>query len=308
MKNCINCASIKGKITITMALDFESRELLSDIYKAKPDTKVVIRKRLHSNGFLGMLGDLEKKGLIEDLVASENEFGLDSLDTTDKGMLYNISFTVKNWQKLNEFGTKEFSNLITEPYGKDKQLQVVRAAIVKKALQLENTKFRFSKSDVSGDDKEHIVIFEAIKGLEKEKFLKLTGDTHFDIKTGDWACDIVLLKDLKEFQKQTIKTEPKKESVSSPKFHFNQGVLFRDFCDEVLIIKGEGSQEYSLLAIAMSLPVMERIDATTDDLELDWRRLYDTARRLNDKIKTTFKIDNFFQTDFENKKLHRAVE
>jgi hypothetical protein len=290
-----------------MALDFESRELLSDIYQAKPDKKVVIRKRLHSNGFLGMLDDLEKRGIIDNLATSENEFGSDFLDTTDKGTLYNISFTVKDWKKLDEFGIKEFNNLITEPYGKDKQLQIVKTAIIKKVLQLENTKFRLSKSDITGDDKEHIVIFETLKDLEKEKFLKLTGNTNFDIKTGDWACGIELLKDLKELKGQTGERQ-KSDSASSPKFHFNQGVLFRDFCNEVLIIKGEDSKEYTLLTVAMFQPVMTRIDAETDDVEMDWRRLYDAARRLNDKIKNVFDIDNFFQLDFENKKLWRVVE
>ncbi len=291
-----------------MALDFESRELLSDIYQIKPNKKVFITKRLHSNGFLGMLDDLEKKGIIENLSALENEFGSDFLETTDKGTLYNIRFKVEDWKKLDEFGIKEFNNLITEPYGKDKQLQIVKTAIVKKALQLENTKFRLSKGDVLGDDKEHIVIFETLKDLEKEKFLKLTGATNFDIKTGDWACDIELLKDLKELRKQTAKAEPKKGPAPSPKFHFNQGVLFRDFCNEVLIVRSENSKEHTLLTVAMFQPVMARIDATTDDVEMDWRRLYDTARRLNDKIKTVFKIDNFFQLDFENKKLWRVVE
>jgi hypothetical protein len=290
-----------------MALDLESRELLSDIYQIKPNKKVFITKRLHANGFLGMLDDLEKKGIIESLYASENEFGSDLLETTDKGTLYNIRFGVKDWHKLDEFGIKEFNNLITEPYGKDKQLQIVKAAIIKKSSQLENTKFRLGKSDVTGNDKDHIVIFEALKDLEKEKFLKLTGGTNFDIKTGDWACDIELLKDLNKLKGQPVKGR-KSGPASSPKFHFNQGVLFRDFCDEVLIVRSEKSKEHTLLIVAMFQPVMTRIDAETDDVEMDWRRLYDAARRLNDKIKNVFDIENFFQLDFENKKLWRAVE
>lgn len=292
-----------------MPLDLESRELLSDIYTVKPDKEVRISKRLRRNSFLEMLNRLEKEGFIKELSVTENELANTYPKLTDEGIVYDIIFTVKDWQKLDEFGVNEFNNLITEPYGKDKQLQIVKEVIIKKALQLENTKFRLSNNDISKSDNEHVVMFPALKNLEKEKFLKQTGDTDFQIKTGDWACDIELLKDLKGLKAQTAKNaESKKQSVSSPKFRFNQGVLFRDCCNEVLLITGERTQEYTLLSVAMSLPIMERIDATTESVELSWRELYDTARRLNSKIKQTFKIDNFFQIDFENKYLHRAVE
>jgi hypothetical protein len=58
----------------------------------------------------------------------------------------------------------------------------------------------------------------------------------------------------------------------------------------------------------MNLPVKERIDALSDDLELTFRQTYDTARRLNEKIKSTFGIDNFFETDMTNKLVRRIVE
>jgi len=93
-----------------------------------------------------------------------------------------------------------------------------------------------------------------------------------------------------------------------PKFRFNQGVLFRDFCNDILMVKGENTKEYRLLDTVVALPARERIDALTENIEMEWRQLYDTARRLNNKIKDIFKIDNFFQIDFQNKKLHRTVE
>src|SRR3989338_3990793 len=105
-------------------------------------------------------------------------------------------------------------------------------------------------------------------------------------------------------QKPVLEGEP----ISAPRFRFNQGVLFRDFCNEVLIIKGENTQEYRLLDTTIALPVRERIDVLTENIEMEWRQLYDTARRLNDKIKYLFKIDGFFHIDFQNKKLHRTVE
>lgn len=110
------------------------------------------------------------------------------------------------------------------------------------------------------------------------------------------------------FTEKGTKSNLEKEPFPSPKFRFNQGVLFRDFCSEILRIEGENTQEYRLLDTAIALPIEERIDAATENLEMEWRQLYDTARRLNDKIKNTFKIDNFFCIDYQNKKMHRAVE
>jgi hypothetical protein len=73
-------------------------------------------------------------------------------------------------------------------------------------------------------------------------------------------------------------------------------------------VKGENTKEYRLLDTAIALPVGERIDLVTEYIDMEWRQLYDTARRLNDKIKGLFEIDNFFHIDFQNKKIHRTVE
>ena len=62
-------------------------------------------------------------------------------------------------------------------------------------------------------------------------------------------------------------------------------MLFRDFCNEILIVKGENTKEYRLLDTTIALPIRERIDALTENIEMEWRQLYDTARRLNNKIK-----------------------
>ena len=105
-----------------MPLDFESRELLSDIYQIKPKKRVAITKLLHSNSSFDMLHHLEKEGVIEGLntpVSVSN----DPWATSDKGTLYDIIFTVNDWQKLDEFGINEFNNLITEPYGKDNSIR-----------------------------------------------------------------------------------------------------------------------------------------------------------------------------------------
>ena len=62
------------------------------------------------------------------------------------------------------------------------------------------------------------------------------------------------------------------------------------------------------MKFTLELPVGERIDALTDELDMTFRQIYDTARRLNEKIKNTFKIDSFFALDSQDKNITRAVE
>lgn len=300
-----------------MALDFGDRNLLrnllSDIFRYKPNKEIAIKKRLFWNGFIEILQELHKKNIIKDLTISRDDLENDlyGYDDNEKGTVYNIRFTVQSWQKLNKFARNEFDKLITEPYGKDKQLKIIQEVIINKALELENNQFRISDNDFYVDEK-HIVFFEMLNELEKEGWLKLLDATYYT-DSDDFKCDIKLLKDIKELKNERNEqnkqqSQEKKEVLCSQKFRFNQGVLFRDFCDGILIIKGENTQEYRLLQTAIALPVRERIDKITDNIDMNWRQLYDTAGRLNAKIKDIFKVDNFFQTDFPNKNLHRTVE
>src|SRR3989338_4697128 len=300
-----------------MTLDYESRKLLGNIYSNRPNKRVsFIKKRLYSNDFIEMLEGLQKKKAIKDLSISENELENRFFSpSNEEGIVYDIHFNVQSWQKLDDFGGDEYNKIVTEPYGKEKQLKITKEAIINKAIRLENIQFRIDNNDLGYPDKEHIVVFEVLDELQKEGFLELLGSSFF-IDTGGFECDIKLLKDLKELKaertrKDEIKKQkftPKNEPTPSPKFRFNQGVLFRDFCNEILIVKGENTKEYRLLDTTIALPIRERIDALTENIEMEWRQLYDTARRLNNKIKDIFKIDNFFQIDFQNKKLHRTVE
>jgi hypothetical protein len=222
---------------------------------------------------------------------------------------------VRSWEKLDNFGEEEYNKIVTEPYGKEKQLKITREAIIDKAIRLENIQFRIDYGDFGYSNKEHIVIFEVLDELQKEGLIEPLGCS-FYIDTGDFECDIKLLKDLKELKAERVKNDegkkqestPKSKPTPSPKFRFKQGVLFRDFCNDILIVKGENTKEYRLLDTAIALPVGERIDLVTEYIDMEWRQLYDTARRLNDKIKGLFEIDNFFHIDFQNKKIHRTVE
>lgn len=125
------------------------------------------------------------------------------------------------------------------------------------------------------------------------------------------ACEFKVL-DIIKFQKYMSELKSKSDDNESetrtPKFHFDQGVMFRDFCDTVLKIKGENTLEYRLVQTALKTPVGEKIDTLTDDLEMDWRQLYDTAKRLNDKIKIAFKISDYFQIDYQNKNIRKTIE
>jgi len=104
------------------------------------------------------------------------------------------------------------------------------------------------------------------------------------------------------------KSDDNSKSDKTSRFRFDQGILFRDFCDTVLKIKGENTLEHRLVQTALKTRVGEEIDTLTDELEMDWRQLYDTAKRLNDKIKTAFKISDFFQIDYQNKKIKKTIE
>ena len=93
-----------------MPLDFESKELLSEIYVVKPERNVRITKRLRSNSFFDMLRRLEKEGVIKELATPKNiAEKLDIPKPADKGILYDILFTVNDWQKLDEFGMLNLS-------------------------------------------------------------------------------------------------------------------------------------------------------------------------------------------------------
>ncbi|MBI4117687.1 MAG: hypothetical protein HY453_01230 [Parcubacteria group bacterium] len=120
------------------------------------------------------------------------------------------------------------------------------------------------------------------------------------------------LTDIGKFQKYLDelkrKSSDKQADTRTPMFRFNQGVLFRDFCDTILKIGGENTFEYRLIQTALRTPVGEKIDTLTDELEMDWRQLYDTAKRLNDKIKSTFKIADFFMIDYQNKNIKKTIE
>jgi hypothetical protein len=98
------------------------------------------------------------------------------------------------------------------------------------------------------------------------------------------------------------------EVCANGKFHFVDGILFRDHCDYI-IKSDEKTQEYAILRHAFSIKVDERIDGASGDIELDFRQIYDVSRRLNEKIKNTFKLNrDFFISNSSEKYIKRVVE
>lgn len=90
---------------------------------------------------------------------------------------------------------------------------------------------------------------------------------------------------------------------------FVNGELSGGMTGNKLIIKKEGSLEYIVLQKAFELPIMSRIDASSfeDEDDLKFQQIYDTARSLNKKIKSTLEIDDFFKYDYPNKYIMRTV-
>lgn len=298
-----------------MRLNYDCRELLDELYGKREDERIFFKKSFEDNEFKKMLQELVEFGAIKNLLI--NSYNSNLIDGKD---WFKIEFDVMSWKKLDDFGEEKFNEFTTEPYGEEKQKREVKDFIIEKALRLENTKFLICADDFGTYKIEHIAFLKVIDKLGEEGFLKSCGIT-FNLGgfLGGFEGTIEVLENLENLKK-SVGAEEKKEikkqgketkevSVQPlPKFRFNQGVLFRDFCDEVLMVKGENTQEYRVLQTAINLPIKERIDAATRNIDMGWRQLYDTARRLDDKIKGTFKVDSFFQIDFPNKNITRTVE
>ncbi|MEK7071985.1 MAG: hypothetical protein AAB849_01975 [Patescibacteria group bacterium] len=105
-----------------------------------------------------------------------------------------------------------------------------------------------------------------------------------------------------------INENNQKKEPNKIKFHFCEGVLFRDGIDGILQFS-EKTLEYNLLVVSLSLPLNDRIDVATQGVDCEkWKQLYDVAMRLNEKISLKFGINNFFEIDYKNMHLKRITE
>ena len=285
---------------IDKPISYSCQQLLSEIYGMKPDKSVTMEFKVSDNSYKELLEDLKKKKIINDL----SIFHMSGWEKAE------IKFNVLSWKKLDDYGEKKFNELVVEPYGLEKQKDIVKNVIIKKAIKLDNINFVLKRGDFNFGDWDHIEFLKIIDIFEKEKIIKSNGAT-FYIIDGNFEASIEVLINLDKYKKSNNKItggEENKADNRVQKFRFDQGALFRDFHDKILLIKGENQYKYRLLKIALELPINERIDSLTDNLDLTFRQIYDTARQLNKEIKDIFKIDNFFEIDYSNKYIKRAVE
>jgi hypothetical protein len=268
------------------------------ILSQKTGPIIVIKKNFQDAETLGAIYFLENKGLIYNLRHIKGKE-----DKYDKG---DVIFAMSSREALYNYYLERYEDSVKDPYGSKRQVEIVKEVILAKAEKLDNNTFTLGASDFKEGQRKHIYLIPSIETLSGGKFLEIK---KIDLPPfGDLEYKIKLLKR----QKKTDKTEePKSKKANQfkkPKFRFSNGVLFRDFCDETLAIKNENTQEFKLLRLALSLPMGERIDAMTDELDMSFRQIYDTATRLNEKIKNIFGIDAFFLIDSKNKHITRAVE
>lgn len=172
---------------------------------------------------------------------------------------------------MHDYYSDIYENDVVDPYGPDKQIAVVKKLIIEKSERLENAKMSINGDDFEKDVRRHIYLIKTVKGLAEKKFIEIKSmelppftDVIFKIKLiGDINGEQKNDKNEREDKKDE---EVVKDSAvaDSPKFRFSNGVLFRDFTDNVLVIKKEDSFEHQLLRFALSAPVGERIDAMSE--------------------------------------------
>lgn len=277
------------------------------ILNQEPNLRVVIRNGLQNPEICSVIFMLENNGLIFNRINIEK-------DDPKKGYKKDdILVSVSNWKALHDYYFEIYENDVADPYGQDKQLAVVKKLIIEKSGRLENKEMSIGGDDFEKDVRRHIYLIKTVKDLAEKKFIEIENmelppfaDVVFKIKLiGDISAERE--NDKNEVEDKKDEVEKDLIVVDSPKFRFSNGVLFRDFTDNVLIVKKEDSFEHQLLRLAVSTPVGERIDSMSD-IDMKFRQIYDTARNLNTKIEKTFKISDFFVIDFANKYVKRAVE
>lgn len=279
------------------------RSVLKTIMKIinqKPGPVIVIKKDSQNTEIFGAIYFLEAQGLIYNLRHIKKK--------EDKYSKGDIIFAVSNWDALWEYYIKHYEGHVKDPFGKVKQLEIVKKVIWGKAEKLDNKQFTLTASDFKNEERKHILLIPTIEILARSGFLSIEkfglppfADVEYSIKLEEKPVRKKVVK--KEKIKSEIKIIEKK-----PEFRFSNGVLFRDYLNNTLIIKNENSNEFQLLRLVFDNPLGERIDTMSDNIDMGFRQIYDTARRLNDKIDKTFNIKDFFDLDYKNKYIKRVVE
>lgn len=154
--------------------------------------------------------------------------------------------------------------------------------------------------------------------MKAVKYLKENGHIKdYDVTRENWDSTISISLDRLDFTKffkrllnvypTKMKPDDEKTAAGIPgQFRFSEAILRRDGVDAIEKF-AEDSHEHSVMKTAFSSPIGTRIDNATDGIEMDWRKLYDTANRLNDKIERKFGVKGFFKIEFKDKYIERIT-
>ncbi|MDA3840559.1 MAG: hypothetical protein PF572_05730 [Patescibacteria group bacterium] len=283
-----------------MLINKECIELLESFFAYKPDMEIELKGEFENNQFKSFLKRLEGRKLIKNL----------EISNIPKTEAYKIKFEIVDWAELESFAQYTFDDLIEEPYGINRQLSIVADRILEKAIELDSIIFTVTEADFEQYEREHIQFLKTFEILEKQKFLFQRESTYY-LTDQSFSFRILLFKNLddhkKELNKEVIK-KSKKENEKQ-KLVFENGILKGGWSNSELRIKSENSFEYQLLSVALNSPLGEKIDCSTESIDIPkFQKIYDTALRLNKKIEKSLGIKDFFDIDYSNKNIMRTVE
>ncbi|MBP8707912.1 MAG: hypothetical protein KBH94_04235 [Caldisericia bacterium] len=288
----------------------ENLIILCEILGQKAHRKINIKRKFYFGQFLDVLNELLKLKLIKNLKINDLDINsvyrlyFENVPTIERKYTdFNIDFEVVNWKKLQKFIDQKFNNfntVVTEPYGEEKQLNIVKKEIIYKARKLENDQFRISNNDFLYEGNEHIDFFKTIDRLRKEKFLKLCGG-FFNIGFNAFECDIKLFKSISEIKEEyeTLKmaaegNKNKNLKQISPKLIENPPKIVWGNVEIPLPV---GSKQFDVCKSLFQrekgkIVCWDEIAEEMDDLDIKWRTIYDAVRKVNKKVeeKTELKL------------------
>lgn len=128
-----------------------------------------------SNGQIAAYYSLDKDDLeLLKLLAKDKLIKLKIIGLRQAAELFDVSV-----EFLDVYGLRQILSLLlsandgVEPYGKDKQLSIIKKDIHKKFKQYENKNFLFKKDDIDIVARKNIEIVGALNFLEKRGYLKI---------------------------------------------------------------------------------------------------------------------------------------
>ncbi len=283
-----------------MLINDECVGLLESFFAYRPDKEIQLEAEFQNNQFKIFLKRLENRKLIKDL----------EINNIPKTEAYKIKFEIVNWDALESFAQYAFDDLVEDPYGTDRQSSIVANRILEKALELDSILFTITEADFDSHEREHIQFINTFNVLAQQKFIFQREFTYY-LTDRTFLFKILIFKNLDEYKKELNKesAETSKQEKEKQKLTFKNSILKGGWSDNELRIKSENSFEYQILRTALNSPLGEKIDCTTESIDISkFQKIYDTALRLNNKIEKSLDIKDFFDIDYSNKNIMRTVE